>query len=200
MATITGLTPARISELISTAISTAINALTPGSIGASPSGHKHVIADITDFEGGGGGGGTPGTLDPDAPIVQNRRATDIVPRWLTSFVGDLEINNQDVAQHLINGVRASWQNEWGALRGTSPVTWGDSLVRAVREETDGIMAGRFIELVDRRDNPLPNPIYGRKWRDGMLVRNGIDMADVWIRNGQDPIPQALPENTIVVQI
>src|SRR5690606_5018009 len=44
----------------------------------------------------------------------------------------------------------AWRNEWGALRGVSPYSWGDALLRAIRYSWDGINQGQFVELEDRR--------------------------------------------------
>lgn len=92
-------------------------------------------------------GGTP-DLSSAGPINQARAESDSVPRWRTNFTGDLELELFDIVQHWVNGRRVAWLNEWGALRGVSPHTWGDALVRGIREEGDGINAGRVVELVD----------------------------------------------------
>lgn len=147
------------------------------------------------------GGGVD--LSNAPPIYQSRTTSDTVAKWKTELNGSLDLELQDVAQHWVNGYRVAWQNEWGAFRGTSPHSWGDAVVRGIREDWDGLTAGRVMELVDRRTEAFPAPnqvMWGRKWRDGMLVRNGYDMSDTWIRNGADPIPPYLPEGTIVVQI
>lgn len=142
-------------------------------------------------------------LSDAPPITHHRTTTDTEAKWKTELNGNLDLELMDVAQHWVNGRRVAWQNEWGALRGVSPHTWGDAILRGIREQDDGITAGRYVELVDRRTDAPPSPhqvVHGRKWRDGMLVRNGIDMSDTWIRNGAAPISEYLPEGTIVVQI
>ena len=172
------------------------SALTTALSGKANVSHTHAIGDVTGLQSA-----LDGIDFADAPpLIQQRDASDSGPRWRTDLTADLSTSQMDISRHYVNGTVASWQNEWGALRGTAPYEWGDALVRGVRNNTDGIYAGRFIELVDRRSGAGTNPMYGRKWRDGVLVRNGIDMADVWVRSGNDPIPSELPPGTVVVQI
>lgn len=183
----------------------------------SPVGHTHTTTQISDSTALGRNLMKVSTVDAAQalldldnvdlsnapPIYQARSVSDTEAKWKTELNGDLELELMDIAQHWVNGLRVAWQNEWGALRGTSPHEWGDALVRGIREDWDNLVAGRYIELVDRRATAYPSPyqvMHGRKWRDGMLVRNGIDMSDCWVRNGTEAIPAYLPEGTIVVQI
>ena len=106
-----------------------------------------------------------------------------------------------------SGKIASWTNEWGALRGTSPYSWGDALVRGIREDGDGIVSTQrcFIELVDRRAGAYtPEPkstIWGISWATGTTIQNGIEMANTWVRaTPTTPIPVELPANTLVVTL
>ena len=103
--------------------------------------------------------------------------------------------------------RASWLNEWGALRGTSPYQgYGDALVRAIRTDQDIIGTGvtatnsNAVELVDRRTGANNNVMWGRSWVDGHLTRNGNAMADSIVLNTGDPVPAGLPAGTIIVRI
>lgn len=113
-----------------------------------------------------------------------------------------DVNSSDLYQVVINGTKKSWQNEWGALRGVSPYSWGDSLVRGIRENGDGITAtnANFIELADRRTGAPAPVMYGRRWSDGALMRNGNLMADVIVLGGSDPVPVSLPAGTIIARI
>jgi hypothetical protein len=94
---------------------------------------------------------------------------------------------------------ASWWNEWGALRGTSPYAWGDALVRGKRHDASGITAGNVVELEDSTNDVV---VWGRQWIDGALVRNGIVMADVYITDDADTDPNiaTLPDRTLVVEV
>lgn len=103
--------------------------------------------------------------------------------------------------------RASWVNEWGALRGTSPYQgYGDALVRAIRTDQDIVGTGgsatksNAVELVDRRTGANGNVMWGRSWVDGHLTRNGIAMADSIVLNVGDPVPVGLPAGTIIIRI
>lgn len=175
--------------------------------------------------GGGGGGGTAATttftpagnvaatnvqaaiveLDNEKmPKVQTYAAvlSTTLQRVNLNFAVDTASAN--LSEVAVNSVLKSWTNEWGALRGTSPYSWGDALVRGIREQGDGIGAnGQFIELVDRRTGAPAAPtnvMYGRKWIDGQLVRNGVLMADCYIRVGAAALPANLPAGTVVVEI
>lgn len=106
-------------------------------------------------------------------------------------------SNPDTFELFIQGALKLWHNEWGALRGTSPYSWGDALVRAVRSQGDGITSGNFVELQDRRTGANSAIMYGRRWTDGALVRNGITMADSIVLGPSDAIPAGLPAGTIV---
>lgn len=120
-------------------------------------------------------------------------------------VATVDTTDDDTWEFWVGGVRKAWGNEWRAIRGTSPYSWGDALVRAIRENSDGITTGEFIQLVDRRTGAPAAPgnvTYGRRWTDGALVRYGIVMGEVYVlAPGEDEsdIPAALPVNTIVWQ-
>lgn len=107
--------------------------------------------------------------------------------------------SSDFFQMIIGGVKKMWQNEWGAIRGTSPYSWGDALVRAVRSDSDGITSGNFVELQDRRAGANSNNIYARRWTDGALVRNGVVMADALVLGPSDAVPAGTPAGTIIVR-
>lgn len=103
--------------------------------------------------------------------------------------------------------RASWRNEWGALRGTSPYSgYGDALVRAVRADDDKVGTGpsalvsNAVEIADRRTGVTNGGvIWGRSWVDGHLTRNGIAMADTIVLGTSDPVPAGLPAGTVIVR-
>lgn len=114
--------------------------------------------------------------------------------------------NPDIQRVYTNGFEASWRNEWGALRGTSPYTgYGDALVRAIRTDTDQIgtgttaLASNAVELVDRRTGASSSVMWGRSWVDGHLTRNGNAMADSIILGASDPVPANLPAGTIIIR-
>lgn len=175
--------------------------------------------------GGGGGGGTAAatTFSPAGNISATNVQTAIQEldnekvhklNTFTSAVGStltrvnlnfgLEIQSANLYEVAYMGVLKFWQNEWGAIRGTSPFSWGDALVRGIREDGDTIGGnGQVLELVDRRTGALPSPgnvMWGRKWSDGTLVRNGVLMADTYVRVGGASIPANLPAGTIVVEV
>lgn len=114
-------------------------------------------------------------------------------------------SNPDLLEVYLNGFKASWSNEWGALRGTSPYPgYGDALLRAMRVDGDQIGSGAVatasnaVELVDRR--AAGNTVmWGRSWVDGHLTRNGIPMADSISLSSTDSVPEGLPPGTIIVR-
>lgn len=146
-------------------------------------------------------GATPdisGKVDKDTTVTVDPGAT---PGWLRRLTLGYTptTSSPDFFELFIGGVMKMWQNEWGALRGTSPYSWGDALVRAVRAQSDGITNGQFIELQDRRTGANSNIMYGRRWVDGALVRNGIAMADTYVTNSSSDANIAkLPAGTVVV--
>lgn len=105
----------------------------------------------------------------------------------------------EVLEALVGGQlrQVAWRNEWGALRGVSPYSWGDALLRAIRYSWDGINQGQFVELEDRRSGPA-KVLWGRRWADGALIRNGVVMADTWAAPEGTPVPEGLPDGTIIV--
>jgi len=113
----------------------------------------------------------------------------------------LDTVNPELDQIYVNSFKASWRNEWGALRGTAPYTtgYGDALVRAIRSDADSITNSNALEIVDRRTGAGNNVMWGRKWTNGDLVRNGNTMADVYvIENGATP-PSDLPVGTVIIE-
>jgi hypothetical protein len=135
-----------------------------------------------------------GKQDIDTTIAENPGGTSL--RSLTlGYPADSA--NPDIFSVIIGGAVRLWHNEWGALRGTSPYAWGDALIRAIRNQGDGITAGNFIELQDRRTGANSNIMYARRWTDGKLVRNGIVMADSIVLGPSDPVPANLPAGTII---
>lgn len=121
------------------------------------------------------------------------------PREKVNLNFPMETTSSDLSQVAVQGVVKSWRNEWGALRGTSPYNWGDALVRAIRENGDGITAGTAFQLNDRRTGAPAATMFGINWTDGSIVRNDIRMADVYYRaSASDPLPANLPVGTIVV--
>lgn len=102
----------------------------------------------------------------------------------------------------VNGSVRSWLNEWGALRGRNPYpTFNDALVRAIIEPGDSIQTGgNAVEIVDRRlPDGAARQVWGRRWSDGRLVRNGNLMTDVyWHLDPEEPLPDNLPVPCLVI--
>lgn len=113
---------------------------------------------------------------------------------------DLNVEDSDIYRLVVNGKLVMWMNEWGAIRGTSPHSWGDALFRGIRENADGINNGNYVELVDRRTSAPAQKIHARRWTDGALIRNDIVMSDVWVREGSASLPSNLPINTVVFEV
>ncbi len=132
----------------------------------------------------------------------------------------LATDNPDIAQIAINGIVKYWHNEWGAIRGTSPYNWGDSLVRAIRSTGDGISdgtgsagSGRALEVVDRRITSPPNittsehltpsnVMWGVRWKDGRMVQGGNMVGSVYVLDATQSasdIPATLPAGTLIVR-
>lgn len=135
-----------------------------------------------------------------------RAAADATPVWKTVFTGSLATTVQNIVEHdskwkagvTVGSFVTAWLNEWGALRGTSPYTWGDALLRAVRQSGDGITAGNFAEL-DDRSTGSSFLRWGRTWLTGALIRNGYAVREtyVWATGDADPTvggTVALPAN------
>lgn len=151
------------------------------------------------------------TLDAKVLRTTTRQNTTpaVVETSYTDTVTALNTNTLNMMQHFVNmkasvgGVAAnmvSWLNEWGALRGTSPYTFGDALVRGIRETGDGITAGNVLELTDRRSTPIV--MWGRSWIDGSLRRNGIKHTDVYVTTdyASDSNIANLPAGTLIVEV
>ena len=164
--------------------------------------------------------GLQAALDGKVAITATLGTTPAAPqlhRNLTYTVATSDPNIQEIA---INGIAKYWHNEWGAIRGTSPYNWGDSLARAIRSTGDGISdgtgsagSGRAFELVDRRIASPPNIttsehltpsniLWGVRWKDGRMVQGGNMVGSVYVLNAdQDSsdIPDSLPSGTLVVR-
>lgn len=139
-------------------------------------------------------------LDTKLNKVTERGDSDIEPVWQTNFTGTIDTEDRNVAEHYVNGTMTAWLNEWGAMRGSAP--FQDALFRAIRTNTDGAGSGNSpaFHLNDRRTGALSPHIWARTW-NGALLRNGITMADTYVRNSSsDPIPPGLPAGTIVITL
>jgi len=133
--------------------------------------------------------------DPGAPVWK---------RFLTSSLATTWSNLREV---YVNSSLKSWLNEWGALRGTSPYTWGDALVRAIRGAGDGISGtNSAIEIVDRRANDgSSNTMWGVGW-DGVVRIGGITSAPQGTATAQCVLvdhgaaaPTGLPDGTLIIE-
>lgn len=122
-----------------------------------------------------------------------------------NFTYALDTSNPNLVEFSLNGKAKGYLNEWGALRGTAPYSWGDALVRGIRENGDGITSGRFLEVVDRRTGSPASPanvMFGVNWSDGRVVQGGANVGTVYALNaGQTvgDIPSSLPIGTLVVR-
>ncbi len=144
--------------------------------------------------------GLQATLDAKMAKDTARGDSDTGPVWQTHFTGTLDTNDRNVAEHYVNGTMVAWLNEWGAMRGTPP--YQDALFRAVRANGDGAGSGQqpAFHLNDRRTGAVDPTIWARTWA-GTLQRNGINMADTYVRNSSsDPIPPNLPAGTVVITL
>ena len=161
-----------------------------------------LVQGIIDNGGTGGGGGS-------GPI----EGGDYVPReglYADAGTGAIQRvrldyspspSSQDVLRVEVLGALKQWFNEWGAMRGTSPYSWGDALVRAIRDDNDGLTttAGNALEIQDRR-NGVTGPtgtMWGRSWVDGSLVRRGNKMSDCIVLEVGAPVPSSLPAGTLI---
>lgn len=136
--------------------------------------------------------------------------TYIVPNTTTSYrtinLGYLTDPNEspDIERVYIQNVLSTWRNEWGALRGTPSLGLkDDALVRGVaRNDLGPTAAGGFIELVNRTfpTGDVRRQSFQVRWRDGALMRNNTEMSLCYVRYGASPLPDHLPEGTVVVTV
>lgn len=153
---------------------------------------------------GGSGGGTVDTsgLVPKNETVNTPAA---IPAYRTmNFNYMPATTDPDTSQITVQGIVTQWFNEWGAMRGTpTPAFKDDSLVRGVRRTDLGAASvGNFIEYEDRSyalGDPRRKP-WGVRWRDGVMNRNGIDMALCYVRYGATALPTYLPDGTVIVTV
>lgn len=111
-------------------------------------------------------------------------------------------SDPDLWSIVVGSTPKMWMNEWGALRGTSPYNWGDSLVRAIRSDGDGITGGQAFQLNDRRTGAPYSVTFGVNWTDGSIIRNGVTMQMVYTLNaGQTAadIPAGTPAGTLIMR-
>lgn len=107
----------------------------------------------------------------------------------------------------INGIVRSWFNEAGFFRGRQHyVDYADALVRGVIEEGDftGLTngGGNWIELVTRLvpDGPA-RKLWGVRWSNGKVVRNGVEVPDLWMRGSASSALQSeMPAGTVLVTV
>lgn len=191
---------------ISTATQTALNLKAPL---ASPT-FTGTVSGIT--KAMVGLGNVDNTSDANKPIsTATQTALNATQKIVTTYVSapaaateTINLNyaiataDPDLKVVSVNGTPKSWSNEWGALRGISPYSWGDALVRAIRQTGDGITAGNAFEIEDRRSGTVV--MYGRRWADGRLVRNDNVMADTFVVANGATAPASLPEGTVIVEL
>lgn len=121
----------------------------------------------------------------------------------------IDVNNPDMEQ--VNVLRSGslfktlWRNEWGAIRGTSPYTWGDAMIRALRDNGDGITTGQAIELGDRRTVKTNGSImWGVRWKDGQMVQADQVVGAVFKTTAATSdaaiLALNLPDGTLIVNV
>lgn len=160
------------------------------------------------------------TLDSKLTTITTLTTTPSTPQLSRNLTYTVTVNDPNLIEIAISGLTKYWHNEWGAIRGTSPYNWGDSLVRAIRSTGDGISSGtgsagsgRAIELVDRRITTPPNietaehltpsnVMWGVRWKDGRMVQGGNLVGATYVLDSdQDAtdIPASLPAGTLIVR-
>lgn len=169
--------------------------LTFSDVGAAAETHTHTIAQVTSLQSALDGKVDAATAHASNPGGSALRTVDLGYALASS--------NPDLEQVTVDGKDGAVRNEWGAIRGTSPYSWGDALVRAIREDDDGITDGRSHELIDRRTAAPSSPgnvMWGRRWTDGALIRNGIVMSDVLVKQTSEDVDPRTPTGTVVVNV
>lgn len=92
----------------------------------------------------------------------------------------------------------AWWNEQNLFRFVRNTSWGDSGVRAIRENGDGTDVGNCIELEDRRTGAPASKLFGIGW-DGGVVQNDLPVGLVYFHtDALDPLPAGLRPGTLVV--
>lgn len=145
----------------------------------------------------GGGSADLSSVVPKDASLSSTPSTNQIKRTLNYTV---QTSDPDIMSIVVGSTPKMWLNEWGALRGTSPYAWGDSLVRAIRSDGDGITTGNAFELNDRRTGAASTVPFGVSWVDGSIKRNGVTLQMVYILNaGQtaSDIPAGTPAGTII---
>ena len=181
-----------------TSLQSTLDGLDTAIAGKADTSHTHAIADVTDLQDELDSKLSAAAIDDKLDKVATRGDSDTEPVWRTNFTGTLDVDDQDIIQHYVNGKRTGWTNEWGALRGTGP--YQDALVRAIRDNTDGHGSGNHpaLHINDRRTGAPTPHIWARNW-NGTMLRNGIAMADTYVQEAGATPPANLPAGTIIVE-
>lgn len=174
----------------------------------------------------GSGGGTPlnaarlNTMEKgieDAHIekvdkleTRNEPATAVSRR--INLRHTLDVGNPNLEEVWLgpsaSAVLRRWVNEWGALRGRNPYpTYADALVRAIIDTGDFVgngtaaNSGNAFEIVNRTlpDVGQRRQVWGRRWFDGALIRNGNLMADVKVLEPGEGMPETLPTGSVILR-
>ena len=137
--------------------------------------------------------------DPGAAVWTRNLAATISTAW------------HNLREVYVNSVLRSYLNEWGALRGTTPYTSGDALVRAITDDTVNLAGGAAgssaVEVVDRRTGVTGSPtLMGIGW-DGKLyiggtaaVPRGTAVGQCVVVNNGVAAPAGLPDGTVIVEL
>ena len=137
--------------------------------------------------------------------VETRTAPAASRRINLSYViSALQANLSEVS---IAGVIRSWRNEWGAFRGRNPYPdYADAVVRGIVESGDytgtGNGGGNVFEVVNRL---LPEgrlrQMWGVRWATGKVVRNGVEVPDLWMRGSASSALEAeIPPGSVLVTL
>ena len=157
-------------------------------------------------QGPAGPQGDPGDISSKVDKAVTSAVDLGAPVWKRTLTGVLATTWTNLQETWIGSKLASWHNEWGALRGTSPYTNGDALVRAMRDSTDGIVGqASALELVDRRTAGQSNTMWGVGW-DGTVRVGGTaaapagsaTVACVLVNKGA-AAPAGLPDGTLIFE-
>lgn len=99
----------------------------------------------------------------------------------------------------------TWFNEAGQYRFRNGYsTWADAGVRGIIEPGDYVgtanAGGNFMELVDRNlPDTAARKLWGVRWETGKMVRQGVEVPDLVVRQAaSDPI--TAPANSVIVTL
>lgn len=146
------------------------------------------------------GGGSGATILLDQTLTSDPGGGQQLRRLhlqypVTSSNSDLERVYVDTAS-TTNELQC-WRNEGGFLRGTPAAYYkDDALVRAVPRTDLVAQTGSALEIQNAARTAT---MWGRRWLDGKLVRNGVVMNDVLVLATGAAVPAGTPAGTVIVR-